>query len=163
MLPRHALSRIMVWNAGDGPWWALTAEILKKQGSVLNYLTTNPTRPDAFVVSILIILTGSPQEEEMSMSRLKAYTLLIAKISFASRPKPWVLLVSLPKGGPKADLHPRPPDLHQNVPNIIANTPGTLMVPGRSFWKFIFWQGFPPCPPGHLPPQTECAGVLKYI
>ena len=35
---------------------------------------------------------------------------------------------SLPKGGPK-------PDLHQNVPYIIANTPGKLMVPGRSFWN----------------------------
>jgi len=22
MLPRHALSSIMVWNAGVGPWWA---------------------------------------------------------------------------------------------------------------------------------------------
>ena len=25
MLPRHVLSSIMVWNAGDGPWWAPTA------------------------------------------------------------------------------------------------------------------------------------------
>jgi len=29
MLPRHALSSFMVWNAGIGPWWAATAEILK--------------------------------------------------------------------------------------------------------------------------------------
>jgi len=29
MLPRHALSNVMVWNAGDGPRWAATAEILK--------------------------------------------------------------------------------------------------------------------------------------
>jgi hypothetical protein len=29
MLPRHALSSIMVWNAGVGPWWAATAEIFK--------------------------------------------------------------------------------------------------------------------------------------
>jgi hypothetical protein len=94
------------------------------------------------------------------------YTLLIAKISFAihaSRPKPWFLVVSLPKGGQKPDLHPRPPDHHQKVPNIIANTPGELMVPGKCFWKFTFWQGFSPCPPRHLPPQTECAGVLRYI
>jgi len=27
VLPRHALSSIMVWNAGVGPWWAATAEI----------------------------------------------------------------------------------------------------------------------------------------
>ena len=27
MLPRHALSSFMVWNAGVGPWWAATAEI----------------------------------------------------------------------------------------------------------------------------------------
>jgi hypothetical protein len=25
-----------------------------------------------------------------------------------------------------------------------------------------FWQGFPPCSPGHLLPQTKCAGVLRY-
>ena len=68
---------------------------------------------------------------------------------------------SLPKGGPKPDLDPRPPDLHQNVRNIIANTPGKLLAPEGSFWKSIFWQGFPPCPPGHLPPQTEYAGVLS--
>ena len=24
MLPRHALSSFMVWNAGVGPWWAAT-------------------------------------------------------------------------------------------------------------------------------------------
>jgi len=27
MLPGHALSNIMVWNAGAGPWWAATAEV----------------------------------------------------------------------------------------------------------------------------------------
>ena len=64
------------------------------------------------------------------------------------------------KGGP-LDLHPRPPDLHQNVPNSIANTPGKLMVPGRSFFKSAFWQGTLPSTPGHLLPRTECAGVLK--
>jgi len=31
MLPRHTLSNFMVWNAGDGPWWALTAEILRNK------------------------------------------------------------------------------------------------------------------------------------
>jgi hypothetical protein len=46
MLSRHALSSIMVWNAGDGPWWAPTAENKRKQGSVLSYLTTNLTRPN---------------------------------------------------------------------------------------------------------------------
>jgi len=65
------------------------------------------------------------------------------------------------KGGPKPDLHPKTPDLHQNVHNIIANTPGKLLAPEGSFWISIFWQGFPPCPPGHLPPQTEYAGVLS--
>ena len=25
-LPRHALSRTMVWNAGVGPWWAATVK-----------------------------------------------------------------------------------------------------------------------------------------
>jgi len=37
--------------------------------------------------------------------------------------------------------------------------PWFFLAPG-SFWKSTFWQGFPPCPPGHLPPKTECAGVL---
>jgi hypothetical protein len=27
MLPRHTLSGFMVWNAGDGPWWAATADV----------------------------------------------------------------------------------------------------------------------------------------
>jgi len=29
MLPTHTLSSFMVWNAGVGPWWAATAEIIK--------------------------------------------------------------------------------------------------------------------------------------
>jgi len=49
--PRHALSSIMIWNAGDGPWWAPTAEIFKKQGPVLSYPTKNLARPDDFVAS----------------------------------------------------------------------------------------------------------------
>jgi hypothetical protein len=53
----------MVWNAGVGPWWAATAEILKKQGSVLSCLTTNPTRSDDSVASILKFKTISPQED----------------------------------------------------------------------------------------------------
>jgi len=36
----------MVWNAGDGPWWAPTAENERKQGSVLSYLSTNLTQPN---------------------------------------------------------------------------------------------------------------------
>ena len=31
MLPRHALSSFMVWNAGFGPWWSATAEIKKNR------------------------------------------------------------------------------------------------------------------------------------
>jgi hypothetical protein len=83
------------------------------------------------------------------------YTLLITKINFCNPctpPKALVFVAS--KRGLKPDLHPRPLDLHQSVPVIIANTPGKLMVPGRSFWKSIFWQVFSPCPPGHLPPQN---------
>ena len=63
VLPRHALSSFMVWNAGVGPWWAATAEILKKRGSVLSCLTTNPTRSDDSVASILKFKTISPQED----------------------------------------------------------------------------------------------------
>jgi len=35
MLPRHALSSFMVWNAGVGPWWAATAEIKKKHQALV--------------------------------------------------------------------------------------------------------------------------------
>ena len=35
----------------------------QRQGYVLSCLTTNSTRPDDFVASVLKILTGSPQEE----------------------------------------------------------------------------------------------------
>jgi len=37
------------------------------------------------------------------------------------------------KGGPKPDLHPRPPDLQQNVRNFIADTPGKLLAPEGGF------------------------------
>ena len=37
------------------------------------------------------------------------------------------------KVGPKPDPDPRPPDLHQNVRNNIANTPGKLLAPEGSF------------------------------
>jgi len=40
MLPRHALSSIMVWNAGVRPWWAATAEIFNSCGLKLHCLPT---------------------------------------------------------------------------------------------------------------------------
>jgi len=40
MLPRHALSSFMVWNAGVGPWWAATAEIFKGYGFKSHCLPT---------------------------------------------------------------------------------------------------------------------------
>ena len=48
------------------------------------------------------------------------------------------------KLGSKTDPRPRPPNLHQNVTNIIANTPGKLLTLKGSVWNSIFWQGFPP-------------------
>jgi len=80
--------------------------------------------------------------------------------------KPWFLVITLSKGGLKPDLYPRPPDLHQNVLNINANIPGKSVVPGKSLrnpFSGRIFHPFPPCPPGHLPPQTECAGVLRCI
>jgi hypothetical protein len=132
MLPRHAMSSIMVWNAGDGPWWAPTAEIKKF------HLLSTSRRP---------LHQGAGQ----SKCGKSLCILLFWKYH------------SLPKGGPKSDLHPRPLDLCQNVPDNIANTPvdGTweelLKLHCRNF------QPISPCPPGHLPPQTECAGVLRYV
>ena len=40
MLPRHALSTFMVWNAGVGPWWAATTEIFKGYGFKFHCLPT---------------------------------------------------------------------------------------------------------------------------
>ena len=40
MLPRHALSSILVWNAGVGPWWAATAEIFNSYGFKFHCLPT---------------------------------------------------------------------------------------------------------------------------
>jgi len=40
MLPRHALSSFMVWNAGIGPWWAATTEIFKGNGFKFHCLPT---------------------------------------------------------------------------------------------------------------------------
>jgi hypothetical protein len=37
MLPRHALSSFMVWNAGVGPWWAATAENFKSHAIFWQY------------------------------------------------------------------------------------------------------------------------------
>jgi hypothetical protein len=150
MLSRQALSSIMVWIAGDGPWWAPAAEILKKQEYVLSCLATNPTWPDEFVASILKIMTISPQEEPfqaMSSSCSKAFFTAHRKNQLGNPcilPKALNFTTSHAKGGLKPDLHPWPPDLNQKVPNIIADTLGKLMVPGRSFWKSTFWQGFPP-------------------
>jgi hypothetical protein len=31
MLSRHTMSSNMVWNAGDGPWWAPTADVLRNK------------------------------------------------------------------------------------------------------------------------------------
>jgi hypothetical protein len=41
------------------------------------------------------------------------------------------------------------------------NTPGKFLAPGKSCVESTFWQGFPPCPPEHLPLQTECRGTKK--
>ena len=40
MLPRLALSSVMVWNAGVGPWWAATAEIFISYGFKFHCLST---------------------------------------------------------------------------------------------------------------------------
>jgi energy-converting hydrogenase Eha subunit H len=48
MFPRHALSSIMVWDAGVGPWWAATAEILRKapgSGQPLRVQTLSTNKP----------------------------------------------------------------------------------------------------------------------
>jgi hypothetical protein len=173
VLPRHALSSFMDWNGGVGPWWAATAS--KKHQALVSaseHKLIRQTMPDElFNKTQPIRLT---REGCQLCRQIFEWLNLVYFINRAQQnnrdPKRfsgWCLILNrtIPcqKGGPKPDLHPRPPDLHQNVPNFIANTPGKLLAPEGSFWKSTFWQGFPPCPPGHLPPQTECAGVLTYI
>ena len=48
------------------------------------------------------------------------------------------------RGVQKPDLDPRPPDLHQNVRNIIANTPGKLLAPEGSFFNPFSGRDFHP-------------------
>jgi len=114
----------------------------------------------------LVLPAPCKQKDASPPYLFNQYFIVAAKIGWAFLPT-YLLstqcAISLPKPGSKSDPHPRPPDLHQNVPNICANTPGKLLAPEGSYWESTFWQGFPPCPPGHLPPQTEYAGVLGYI
>ena len=46
MLPGHALSSIMVWDAGDGPWWAATVKIYKSLVSPSKHKLIRQTMPD---------------------------------------------------------------------------------------------------------------------
>jgi len=55
MLPRHALSNFMVWNAGVGPWWAATAEILKRLAMDSDF-TACPHQPSMLNCSLLVKL-----------------------------------------------------------------------------------------------------------
>ena len=65
-----------------------------------------------------------------------------------------------PKGGPKPDLDPRPPDLHQNVHNIIANTPGKLMAPEGSFGNPLSDRDFHPA---HLGTSRHKLSVQRCL
>jgi len=42
-LPGHALPSVMVWNAGVGPWWAATVEVIP------NPCSTHRSRSQTFV------------------------------------------------------------------------------------------------------------------
>jgi len=169
MLPRHALSCFMVWNAGVGPWWAATAEIFKGYGFKFHCLPT-PTEHAKLLftrqTSNVLSVTSEKLFQNMPLTTFSSFKSikLVAQIGSPKHAPcaPRIeLSFSCQKRGPKPDLHPRPPHLHHNVRNIIANTPGKLLAPEGSFWKSSFWQGFPPCPPGHLPSQTEYARVLS--
>jgi len=116
MLPGHALSSIIVWNAGDGPRWAATA--VKKQGYAFSCLTTNPTRPDDFVASILNTMISCKEELchfrpcHRHVLKLLFYT-AHHKIQLCNPcilPKALFFRISLPKGGRKLDFYPIPPD-----------------------------------------------------
>ena len=158
LLPGHALSSIMVWNAGDGPWWAATAEVNPNPCNIHTGLK------HLFQWDQLIVCQSHSKSVKPHLQTYSSSSNSYRKNRFAPT---WAVHFfhsfanSPAKGGPKLDRDPRPPDLHQNVPNIIANTPVKLMVPGRSFFKLSFWQGILPSTPGHLLPKTECAGVLK--
>jgi len=145
MLPGHALSSSMVWNVGDGPWWAATADIFNKHQALVSpseHKLIWQTMPDELfnkTQPIRLTREGSAVGRQI-FEWLNIVFMLTCAQQNNRNPKRfsgWCLIVNCTfpcQGGPKPDLHPRPPDLHQNnVPNTIANTPGKLMAPGRSY------------------------------
>jgi hypothetical protein len=118
MLPRHALSSIMVWNAGDGLWWAPTDEIKKTSGSAqplrAQSCSTNNSRR-IFNETEPLRLT----REANSYILVRITNMLIKFSKRDATPNGSAVVpdrkwhFSLPKGGPKPDLHPRTPDLHK--------------------------------------------------
>jgi len=62
LLSGHALSSIMVWNAGDGPWWAATVVIKKSLVSPSEHNLIQQTMPDELfdkIQPILLLRKGS--------------------------------------------------------------------------------------------------------
>ena len=63
---------------------------------------------------------------------------------------------SLPKEGSKPDLHPRPPDLHQNVRNIIRKPLVSCWHRGETFGNPLSDRDFHPA---HLSTQLHKLSV----
>jgi len=66
MLPRLALSSVMVWNAGVGPWWAATAEIFISYGFKFHCLSTPAEHANLLItcqiLNVLSVTSGVGRE-----------------------------------------------------------------------------------------------------
>jgi hypothetical protein len=94
MLPRHALSSIMVWNAGIGPWWVETAEIFRCH--LLSTFGVDPFKGNDKPTLAKVILYKNCRTHCEKRARIPS-----------SMAKPLHFIVSLAKGGSKIEPSPQ--------------------------------------------------------
>ena len=75
MLPRHALSSFIVWNAGVGPWWAATAEIFKGYGFKSHCLPTPTEHAKLLFTRQLQMFSVAPLFQNMPLTIFTSYNL----------------------------------------------------------------------------------------
>ena len=155
MLSRHALSSIY----GLECWrWAVVGTDSWKWKKTRICAQLSIYKSDS--TKWLEILTSSPQEELERAGMPQN-----VKISFAIhtfRSKRMFLVMSLPKGGPKPDLHPRP---SQKCPQNYCKHPWQVDGTREELLEIHFLQGFPPIStlPTWAPPATNWVAVQECL
>ena len=123
---------IMVWDVGGGLWWAVTAA--GKETDLKGFAR----RPYAQPVSL--------ERHGHRNNKNSNHQIYVQTREVDTKIINWALFI------------------HLNEPSkTIANPNGSVV----DAWLWIILSGRdfhpgPPCPPGHLPPQIEFAGVLRY-